>query len=64
LKNKKGQTIDSIRASQEKARTGEAELEKKRQEERVVRRREKEEEKVRQREEEERARVVERQRKK
>jgi hypothetical protein len=39
LKNKKGQTIDSIRASQEKARTGEAELEKKRQEERVVRRR-------------------------
>lgn len=41
LRNKKGQTIDAIRAGLEKARIGEVELEKRRAEERVVRRKEK-----------------------
>lgn len=41
LRNKKGQTIDAIRAGLEKARVSEVELEKRRAEERVVRRKEK-----------------------
>lgn len=54
LRNKKGQTVEAIRAAQARTRAGEAEVERRRQEERVVRRREKEEEKLRLREEEER----------
>ena len=48
LRNKKGQTVELIKAGKERERVNEIEMEKRRQEEKVVRKREKNEEKSRQ----------------